>query len=545
MDNYFNLENLKNEDIPEDLAKRVVLIYNLLNPMRALDVKYEKEILPIHNEFTASLVNQLKEVKTWQDYSDFMDEQMVSEERSRLKICAIMHPSKRKEKGLPAYNEAQIENVSNMWGTALRYLLQSEYSFIKLKMQDLENFTKLSVGDSANLVGLNSFTENFYAGCDWAIADNEKVAKNIESTMDIKTDYSFQQFVDECGFDFIRYPIIHDNTKSIFLSYLDICSDIMTKEYGISKTKLGFNQNGLELCTTNSPAYYMPSTKAISLRLDMINAFYHEHFHALDHQVLLGIDTKQIDSMFGVRGSMEYSLASEIKIIDPSKITDSASKNILLDFNKSSQSFVAALDENNKEVVFSEQEQQERKEKIVSMTKRFLEEIYQKLELDSTPFTPVIEDIMKDFVEIKSSSDFEDTMDKKLSTLVGEKFEEKHKNHYVLMTQRIHNLYNKINNKTLYYNFSLINDGGKEKYFATKPEMLARSAESFFFQKYPKTNITPPEWWENNSYLFYPQGEEKDLIYKNFTNVINSIKANSAAFEDSLGKKNIKKTYRL
>lgn len=548
MDNYFKLDNLLKNEIDEDVAKRVELIYSLLTPMRAIDKKYEPEILEIHNKFNEQLINKLKEVKDWPSYSDFLEEQMIVEERMSLSIMRIMHPTQRKSRGLSAYSEDQIGNLSNMWGTALEYLLKSEYSFIKLKMQDRENFLSMSVGDSANLQGLNNFTNNFYAGCQWAISDNDKVADNIKTSIEVEQEYSFDKFVDDTGFDFVRYPLVHDNNKAYFLSYLNHCSDIMSAEYGISKKRLGFGQNGLELCTTNSPAYYMPSTKAISLRLDMINAFYHEHFHALDHQVLLGIDTKQVDSMFGSkRGGMEYSLASEIKIVAPEKISESASKNILLSFNKSSQNIVAALDEENKVIAFTPEEQEERKAKVVSMTKRFLEEIYGKLQLEAAPFTPVIESIMKDFVGIAKTTEFEESMDKKLSTLVNDKFLEKHKNYYVMMTQRIHLMYSKMSNnhKTLYYNFSLVSDGGKENYFATKPELLARAAESYFFEKYPKTNVTPPESWENNSYIFYPQGEEKELINRNFEQIVSCIKNNSAAFEENLGKQNIKKIYRL
>ena len=40
MDNYFNLDTLQ-KTMEEPLAKRVLLIYNLLNPIQAIDNKYE------------------------------------------------------------------------------------------------------------------------------------------------------------------------------------------------------------------------------------------------------------------------------------------------------------------------------------------------------------------------------------------------------------------------------------------------------------------------------------------------------------------------
>lgn len=541
MDNYFNLDTLQ-KTMEEPLAKRVLLIYNLLNPIQAIDNKYEPEILQLHQEYTSSFIEKLKQVNSWDTYIQFINNEMIQEEQTRLKICKIMHPSSRKAKGLTPYLDAQIENISNLWGTALSYLFQSEYTLVQIKDKMISD-EDLTIGEQSNLSQLNNFTEQFYLGCEWAIADNIKVADSISNSIP-NSSVSFESFIHDNGFDFIRYPLVHQDKKDVFLSYLNYCSNILSEEYNISKNKLGFNQNGLELCTTNSPAYYMPTTKCISLRLDMINAFFHEHFHALDHQILLGIDLKQVEAMFN-RGSIDYSLASEINIFNPASITDSAAKNILLEFNSVSKNLISQRNEKNEITNYTTEEQDQRKKKILTMTQRFLEEIYSKLELDPTPFTPVIQDIIKDFSSISKTIEFEYAMDEKLSTLVNEKFQNKHKNYYVEMTQRIHKLYNNMNEKTLFYNFSLISDNGKPSYFATIPEMLARTAESYFFTKYPNTNITPPEWWENNSYLFYPQDEEKKMIYDQFQNIVKSIKENSTAFEANLGKKNVKKSYQL
>lgn len=544
MDAYFNLENLQTTVPDEQLAKRLKLAYDLMAPMRAIASKYDPEVLALHNRYNEQFVGGLKSIKDWYDYDNFLQDQLVEEEKSRLAICALMHPTERKKQNLPAYAKAQIDNVSNIWGDALAHLLQSEIHYASLRVKHIDDYSNFSVGDEANLKGLEGFLEKFSAGCDWAVEDNVKVAKAIAQKFEVR-ESSFEDFVEHNGFDFVRYPYRHDSEKNEFLSYLDVCCTNMAAEYGISRTKLGFGQNGLELSTTNQPAFYMPSTKCISLRLDMINAFYHEHFHALDHQILLGIDLEKIKKMYGGRGSLQFNLASDIKLLEPEEIEDGAAKNILLEFNRLNQNIVAQKDEEGKEVVLTEQEQDVRKAHIVVMTERFLQEIYQKLELEPEKFNPTIKEIMVSFSELKKTPEFEKVVEEKLKGLIDEKFKESHVNYYAMMTSRIHHLYNHINNKTLYYNFSLISDNGRENYFATKPEMLARSAESYFFDKFPETNITPPEWWENNSYLFYPQNEEKEAIVKSFKEAVGVISANSAAFEENLGKKNVKKAYKL
>jgi len=250
--------------------------------------------------------------------------------------------------------------------------------------------------------------------------------------------------------------------------------------------------------------------------------------------------------MYGLRGEAAYSLASEIKLLKPEEIEENASKQILLGFNTASQDMIVKKDESDKEVPFSEEEQNARKEKIFSMTKRFLQEIYKKLNLDAKDFEPTIEEIMQEFKNTPKTIEFEKIVETKINSLTNEQFTTAHANYYSMMTSRIHYLYNHINNHTLYYNFSLINDNNKKGgYFASKPEMLARSAECYFFDKYPETNITPPEWWENNSYLFYPQDEEKQMIIDIFSKTVASISQNSLAFEANLGRKNVKKQYRL
>lgn len=545
MDNYFTTKSLIDASIEEALAKRITLTYDLMTPMRAIAKKYEPEILELHNSYNAQFVEGLKKIKNWYDYEQFLSNQLIEEEKARLKVCAIMHPHKRKQAGKEAYHIAQIENLSNIWGGSLNHLLQSEVHYSKLMVKQLDTVEELSVGDLSNLKGLDGFLEKFYAGCEWAVTDNEKIAGILEEKFPAKKKETFESFIDDNGFDFVRFPYKHENKKEAFLSYLDVCCENMTNEYGISRKRLGFGQNGLELCTTSDPAFYMPSTKAINLRLDMINAFYHEHFHALDHQILLGIDLQKVGEMYGSRGALEFNLASDIKLLEPEKIEDNASKEVLLGFNAASQEMVASLDDKKKEVVLTEEEQAARKEKIFTMTKRFLQEIYKKLELKAEHFDPTIDEIMQDFKVTEKTPVFEKLVEKKLLALVKDDFKESHANYYSMMTSRIHFLYNHMNNKTLYYNFSLINDGGKEGYFASKPEMLARSAESYFFNKFPETNITPPEWWENNSYLFYPQDEEKEKIINIFSETVGAIKKNISAFEENLGKLNIKKAYKL
>ncbi len=546
MDNYFTTKSLVASSIEEALAKRISLTYDLMTPMRAIAKKYEPEILELHNNYNEQFIQGLKGIKNWHDYEIFLSNQLIEEEKARLRVCAIMHPTKRKQAGKEAYNVSQIENLSNIWGATLTHLLQSEVRYSQLKVKQLDTVEDLSVGDESNIQGLNGFLEKFYAGCEWAVDDNNKIASILEKKFPPKKKETFENFIEDNGFDFVRFPYKHEEQKEAFLSYLDVCCENMTNEYGISRTRLGFGQNGLELCTTSDPAFYMPSTKAINLRLDMINAFYHEHFHALDHQILLGIDLQKVSEMYGSRGALEFNLASDIKLLAPEKIEDNASKEVLLEFNAASQNMVASLDAAQKEIVLSDEEQQARREKIFTMTKRFLQEIYKKLELKAEDFDPTIDEIMESFKTTEKTPAFEKIVEAKLLALVKDDFKASHANYYSMMTSRIHFLYNHMNNKTLYYNFSFINDGNKQGgYFASKPEMLARSAESYFFNKFPETNITPPEWWENNSYLFYPQDEEKQRIIEIFSDTVGAIKKNISAFEENLGKLNVKKAYKL
>lgn len=547
MDKYFDIENLNKICTDESLAKRLYLAYNLLSPVRATSDDYPKDVVNIHENYTSQFIESLKQVTNWQEYDNFLNSQRILEEQTRLKICAILHPQERRKQAKEIISSERIYNVSDLWGSPLQHFLSSDFKFTNLKMKMQNDPSAFSMGDEQNLKALNDFVESFVAGINWAKDDNNKVASEISKQTNFSvTPQTYEGFIASCGFDYIRYPIVHEDQKDSFISYLQECAELISKEYSIEKSKIGFVHNGLELHTTQDPAFYVPSTKAISLRLDMINAFYHEHFHALDHQVMLGIDLDKIKKMYGIRGSVNTSLASDIKLLEPEEIEDSANKSILLGFNSASDKMITASLPEDKESAEYKDLQEKRKQLIPEMCERFLREIYQKLELDPAPFEPVIQEIMKSFTSIEKSPEFEKVVAQQLKTLTDEKFKESHANYYTIMSSRIHFLYNHLDDKTLFYNFSLINDNyNKKGYFSSKPEMLARAAETYFFQKYPHTQMTPPEWWDSNSYLFYPQKEEKELIAGVFKDTIEHIKNNAQAFVSSIAKKNIKKSFRL
>lgn len=519
----------------ESLAKRIELIYRLMSPMIALNEdKYGKEIMDIHNKYNEQFLEELMNIKSYDDYDNFLYNQENNEEQCSLAIKKIMNPMERRKKGLNEFLPEQISNISDIWGTALTHFFTEELKFFKVKSKSVDDFSSLTMNELNLLKSSEEFVDTFSKGVIWAVKDNEKVAKEIEKTNINIRDIKPEDFIKDTGFDYLRFPNVHKKDQHIFLSYLDHCCDIASAEYGISKNKLGFNQNGIQLCTTNNPAYYVPSTKEISLRLDMINAFFHEHFHALDHQVLLSLKKDDVENVFNAE-YIEYNLASDLEI-NLNQIKDGSAKNMLTQFAKSIKKIKLNVDEEGKEKDYSEEEQEIRKKHLKGMLERLIREIPEKLKIPSEPFEPAIKNILESFDKETNPSVFGEHVDDELNKLVNPKnFKQTHKNGYVLYATNIHRLKTNMNNYTLFFNLSFIYDNNKVSYFATLPEMLARSAESFFFDKYPVTNITPPEWWENNTMLVYPQNEEKNIIINAFEDVVKSIKENINSFESNMG----------
>lgn len=559
--NNFTDEKLKKLKCSDDIKKRIQLNFWLMSPMQAVSDKYPKEVLELHNKFNEQFIKSLLKVRSVLDYKLFIEEQKLRAEQSENKIAAVLHPQKRREQGLEPLEEADIYNVCNILGEPLKDLFKMDLIWANISLKTENDLFNVSVGDQSNFKAASEYFDKFYKGCKWAIEDNNKVANNLSK---YNTNKNFDDFIKDNGFTYIRYPNIHLEQKQGFLGYLYKCSEIIAKTYGLSQNMVGFKQDGLELFTTkSSEAYYVPSLKNINLRLDMINAFFHEHFHSLDHQIMININLDEIKNMYGRRGELKFSLASELKLVEPEKITDSPSKEILMNFNSITDKLIS-------EKEYSQEEQEQRKDNILKAVQRFLEEIPQKLNMDKSIFEPTINDILIDFTNIDINNKFELEMENKLLKLTQEYLLEQHENYlidnpdmthidppstpfkasyanyYVSMVKKIHALYNNMNNNTLFYNYSFINDNNRKGgYFASKPEMLARTAESYFFNKYPELNITPPEWWENNSYLFYPQNEELKMVADIFEKTADAIKVNSNAFEKNIGKENKKKIYML
>lgn len=564
---FYTGDKIKKLKCDSEIKKRMELIYWLTCPIVSVCEDIGQDVLDIHNKFNEQMLKSLSKVRNWIDYEVFLKEQNIRAEQSAIKVAEILHPQKRREQGKETVNELSLMNYCNLLGEPLIDLFRMESIFVNLHNKNLTDPYDMSVGDHSNYKQSKDYFESFYKGCQWAIEDNNKVADSLN----YEKQQDFKDFINENGFTYLRYPNIHLKQKDKFLSYLQECSQIISNTYGISQDNVGFKQNGLELFTTkSSEAYYVPSLNTINLRMDMINAYFHEHFHSLDHQIFHNIDLEEVKNMFGRRGQLKFSLASEVNMIDPEKITDGPSKEIMIEFNKITEKLIHNLDSNNEEIPYLPENQEIRKAHILEDVEKFLNEIHSKLKISAEPFKPIIKDIMIAFKELEKPNDLMKLMEEKLFPLtienLTEEYEEKlkedinmlgqekpdtpfkqaHANYYISMCGKIKTLYNKMNDKTLFFNYSFINDNSKKGgYFASKPEMLARTAETYFFNKFPHLNITPPEWWEANSYLFYPQNEEVNLVCKVFEETANVVKQNSSAFEKELGKHNKVKIYKL
>lgn len=507
---YFNLEELKNKGMDEQVAKEIILLYSFYSPIKALNKKFTPEIQKTHEEFSNWFVDSLKHIEDRKQLRLFVRETLpLKAEETSINVAKYTTTKYIRDNKLASLSEQEVDCIREVLGKPLehllKYLIQNEM-YLEKKEQ-----ANLMLGDDENVEKLEGLMRDFWNGCEWAKDDNNKVAKQIHEVLrkDKFDDIDYQDFVNNNALNYIRFPLYYENYKNEFLSYINRGCDILSQEYGIERDNIGMNTIGLELFTTYDTAMFVPYFKNIYLRLDFITAFLHEYTHALDH----------VSALATFKNEEHYMVTEWRPVKEDYENSHPLTKKIL-DFVRDIKTVNAYSDEKSME---------EFKEKLANITARFLLDIPKQLEESPEKFKETFEKIMDKFKTCESKLEFEKFMGEELKSHLGEHFKVSNINFYVEITKQMQGLYQKPNNLSLYYNLSKFNDIF-QKYFSSSVEMFARIMENHFFRKYDDALI--PSERDVQSHIFYPQPEEYDLLKPQIESLLSVFRENSALIQN-------------
>lgn len=515
MDMYFNLEEMKKKGMNEEVAKSVILLYSFYSPIQALNKKFDPAIKQAHENFNNWFVDSLKKIENRKQLRLFVRETLpLKAEETSIEVAKYTTTKYIRDNKLSNLSAEEVHCIREILGRPLehllKYLAQNE-NYLEKKEQ-----ANVMMGDDENIEKLNKLMKDFWNGCEWAKDDNNKIATQIREVLrkDKFDDISYQDFVDNNAFNYVRFPLFYENYKNEFLSYINRGCDILSKEYGVDRNNIGMNTIALELFTTYDTAMFIPYYKNIYLRLDYITAFLHEYTHALDH--VAAIATLKPENAW---------MVTEWRPIKEDYDNSHALTKKILDFVRDIKTVNAYSEEKNIE---------EFREKLASITARFLLDIPKQLEEDPEKFKDSFEKIMDKFKTSESKKEFEKFMTDELKNHLAEHFKVSNINFYVEITKQMQGLYQKPNNFSLYYNLSQYNDFF-QKYFSSNVEMFARIMENHFFRKYDDALI--PSERDVQSHIFYPQPEEYDLLKPQIESLLSVFRENSALVQN---KENLK-----
>lgn len=510
MDMYFNLEDLKNKGVEQEVAKTVILLYSFYSPIHALNKKFAPEIQKAHENFSNWYVDSLKGIENRKQLRRFAREILpLKAEETSIEIAKYTTTKYIRDNKLANLSEQEVDCIREVLGKPLEHLLKfviQNEAYLEKREQ-----ANLMLGDDENLSKLGDLMRDFWNGCEWAKDDNNKVATQIREVLrkDKFDDISYQDFVDSNAFNYVRFPLFYENYKNEFLSYVNRGCDILSKEYGVDRDNIGMNTVGLELFTTYDTAMFVPYFKNIYLRLDYITAFLHEYTHAIDH----------VSAIATFKNDEHYMVTEWRPVKEDYEASHPLTKKIL-DFVRDIKTVNAYSDEKNVD---------EFKEKLEAITARFLLDIPKQLEESPEKFKDSFEKIMDKFKTCESKLEFEKFMSQELKGHLAEHFKVSNVNFYVEITKQMQGLYHKPNNFSLYYNLSQYNDFF-QKYFSSSVEMFARIMENHFFRKYDDALI--PSERDVQSHIFYPQPEEYDLLKPQIESLLTVFRENSSLIQN-------------